>query len=146
MQEELWQVLRNYNFDEGMMEGLVQAIQLNGGEIGPHSRQLWVCQGCLLCLVAQRIMPETVNTSCGILRKLRRWRWPDRRNWERAKGAINKHGEIAWKWVQGRARSRWAAAKTFTQYPAIHTNYSLSNCTISNKKDCNRSSDFLVIN
>ena len=23
----------------------------------------------------------------------------------------------------------------FTQYPAIHTNYSLSNCTISNKKD-----------
>ncbi len=33
-----------------------------------------------------------------------------------------------------------------TQYPAIHTNYSLSNCTISNKKDFNRSSDFLVIN
>ena len=34
----------------------------------------------------------------------------------------------------------------FTQYPAIHTNYSLSNCTISNKKDFNRSSDFLVFN
>ena len=34
----------------------------------------------------------------------------------------------------------------FTQYPAIHTNYSLSNYTISNKKDFNRSSDFLVIN
>ena len=34
----------------------------------------------------------------------------------------------------------------FTQYPAIHTNYSLSNCTISNKKNFNRSSDFLVIN
>ena len=33
-----------------------------------------------------------------------------------------------------------------TQYPAIHTNYSLSNCIISNKKDFNRSSDFLVIN
>ena len=33
-----------------------------------------------------------------------------------------------------------------TQYPAIHTNYSLSNCTISNKKDFNRSSYFLVIN
>ena len=33
-----------------------------------------------------------------------------------------------------------------TQYPAIHSNYSLSNCTISNKKDFNRSSDFLVIN
>ena len=33
-----------------------------------------------------------------------------------------------------------------TQYPAIHTNYSLSNCTISKKKDFNRSSDFLVIN
>ncbi len=32
-----------------------------------------------------------------------------------------------------------------TQYPAIHINYSLSNCTISNKKDFNRSSDFLVI-
>ena len=36
--------------------------------------------------------------------------------------------------------------QTFTQYPAIHTNYSLSNYTISNKKDFNRSSDFLVIN
>ena len=35
---------------------------------------------------------------------------------------------------------------TFTKYPAIHTNYSLSNCTISNNKDFNRSSDFLVIN
>ena len=34
----------------------------------------------------------------------------------------------------------------FTQYRAIHTNYSLSNCTISNKNDFNRSSDFLVIN
>ena len=34
----------------------------------------------------------------------------------------------------------------FTQYPAIHTNYSLSNCTISNKKDFNRSSKFQVIN
>ena len=34
----------------------------------------------------------------------------------------------------------------FMQYPAIHTHYSLSNCTISNKKDFNRSSDFLVIN
>ena len=34
----------------------------------------------------------------------------------------------------------------FTQYPAIHTNYSLSNCTITSKKDFNRSSDFLVIN
>ena len=34
----------------------------------------------------------------------------------------------------------------FMQYPAIHTNYSLSNCIISNKKDFNRSSDFLVIN
>ena len=33
-----------------------------------------------------------------------------------------------------------------TQHAAIHTNYSLSNCTISNKKDFNRSSDFLVIN
>ena len=34
----------------------------------------------------------------------------------------------------------------FRQYPAIHTNFSLSNCTISNYKDLNRSSDFLVIN
>ena len=34
----------------------------------------------------------------------------------------------------------------FTQYPAIHSNYSLSNYTISNQKDCNRSSDILVIN
>ena len=34
----------------------------------------------------------------------------------------------------------------FTQYPAIHNNYSLSNYTISNKKDFNRSSDILVIN
>ena len=32
------------------------------------------------------------------------------------------------------------------QYPAIHTNYSCSNCTISNYKDLNRSSEFLVIN
>ena len=36
--------------------------------------------------------------------------------------------------------------QTCTQYPAIRTNYSLSNCTISNKKDFNRSIDFLVIN
>ncbi len=36
--------------------------------------------------------------------------------------------------------------QTFTQYPAIHTNYSLSSYAISNKKDFNRSSDFLVIN
>ena len=36
--------------------------------------------------------------------------------------------------------------QTFTKYPAIHTNYSLSNCTISNRNDFNRSSDFLVIN
>ena len=36
--------------------------------------------------------------------------------------------------------------QTFTQYPAIHTNYSLSNCTTLNKKDFNRYSDFLVIN
>ena len=35
--------------------------------------------------------------------------------------------------------------QTFMQYPLIHTNYSLSNCTISNKKDFNRASDFLVI-
>ena len=34
----------------------------------------------------------------------------------------------------------------FTQYSAIHTNYSLSNCTTLNKKDFNRYSDFLVIN
>ena len=34
----------------------------------------------------------------------------------------------------------------FTQYPAIHTNYSLSNWTTLNKKDFNRYSDFLVIN
>ena len=33
-----------------------------------------------------------------------------------------------------------------TQYPAIHTNYSLPNCTISDKKDFNRSSDFLLSN
>ena len=32
------------------------------------------------------------------------------------------------------------------QYPAIHTNYSCSNCTISSYKDLNRSSEFLVIN
>ena len=31
-------------------------------------------------------------------------------------------------------------------YPAIHTNYSLSTCTISNWKDLNRSSEILVIN
>ena len=35
--------------------------------------------------------------------------------------------------------------QNFTQYPSIHTNYSWSNCTISNKKDFNRRSDFLVI-
>ena len=34
--------------------------------------------------------------------------------------------------------------QTFTPYPAIHSNYSLSNCTISNKKNFNRSTDFLV--
>ena len=32
------------------------------------------------------------------------------------------------------------------QYPAIDTNYSCSNCSISNLKDLNRSSEFLVIN
>ena len=34
----------------------------------------------------------------------------------------------------------------FSKYPAIHTNYSLSNCTISNQKDLNRFSEFLGIN
>ena len=34
----------------------------------------------------------------------------------------------------------------FRQYTAIHTHYSWSNCTISNYKDLNRSSEFLVIN
>ena len=44
------------------------------------------------------------------------------------------------------SRSHSLLKLTCTQYPAIHTNYTLSNCTISNKKDFNRSSDFLVIN
>ena len=34
----------------------------------------------------------------------------------------------------------------FRKYLAIYTNYSWSNCTISNKKDLNQSSEFLVIN
>ena len=34
----------------------------------------------------------------------------------------------------------------FRQYPGIHTNYSLSNCTISNYSDLSRSSEFLGIN
>ena len=34
----------------------------------------------------------------------------------------------------------------FRQCPAIHTNYSLSNGTISNWKGSNRTSDLLVIN
>ena len=34
----------------------------------------------------------------------------------------------------------------FRQCPAIYTDYSVSNCTISNQKDLNRSSDFLIIN
>ena len=35
---------------------------------------------------------------------------------------------------------------TFKRYPAIHPNYSVSNCTILQKKDLNRSSDLVVIN
>ena len=39
-----------------------------------------------------------------------------------------------------------ATGVTCMKYPAIHTNYSWSNCTISNYKYLNRSSDFLVFN
>ena len=42
--------------------------------------------------------------------------------------------------------NRLRLKQNFTQYPSIHTNYSLSNCTISNKTYFNRSSDFLVNN
>ena len=35
---------------------------------------------------------------------------------------------------------------TLRQYLPIHTNYSISNCTILNQKDLNRSSNLVAIN
>ena len=66
----------------------------------------------------------------------------------RCDGIISCLQSVLWSSVMHAISHLWRGLLklNFMQYPTIHTHYSWSNCTISNLKYLNRSSEFLGIN
>ena len=93
------------------------------------------------CFVERYMPVRALRSSCsGILLKVTVPRMTI------GQSSFSVAGPQMWNDLPINVRSAQSLKLNFIEYPAIHTNYSWSNCTIWNYKDLNRSSEFLVIN